>query len=356
MRSRPPRPPLVPRWLVISIAVLVAGSILAAAGVVVASRSSRVVVPAVVGLREADAVNRLQQAGLVAEEGGTLFSDEVPRGNVISQEPPAGTAVDRGAAVRIVVSAGAESFTMPDVIGRSAEEASRELAALGLVVSTQVVESQLASGTVLESFPAPGSPVSAGTPVRLSIAGQPPASQLERFSFVGVTVLVDPVPRGTAPDITYEVARRVRALVEASGGACVVTRSITTTSVALADRVAAARQATATVAVVLDTVSTGPAGMVVTIDPSKGAAAASASSRIASATLDAFSRASLPHAPGSPAKDPVLSVVPAPGIRVVLGNQNDPADAARFGDPDWADAVARAIYRGLGLGLGRSQR
>ncbi len=346
----------MPRWLVISIAVLAAGSVLAAVGVVVASRSSRVVVPAVVGLREPDAVNRLQQAGLVAEDGGTLFSNEVPRGNVISQEPPAGTAVDRGSAVRIVVSAGAETITMPDVIGRSAEEASRELAALGLVVSTQVVESQLASGTVLESFPAPGSLVRAGAPVRLSVAGQPPASQLEQFSFVGVTVLVDPVPRGTTPDITFEVARRVRALVEASGGTCIVTRSIASTPSALADRVAAARQANATVAVVLDTVAAGPAGIVVTIDPSKDAAAASASSRVASATVDALSRASLPHALGSPAKDPVLSVVPAPGIRIVLGNQSDPADAARFGDPDRADAVARAIYRGLGAGLGRSQR
>jgi len=314
------------------------------------------VVPAVVGLREPDAVNRLQQAGLVAEDGGTLFSNEVPRGSVISQDPAAGTTVARGTAVRIVVSAGAETFTMPDVIGRSVEEASRELGRLGLTVSTQVVESQLASGTVLESFPSPGSLVSAGTPVRLSIAGQPPASQLEQFSFVGVTVLLDPAPRGTTPDITYEVARRVRALVEASGGACIVTRSVATTSVALADRVAAARQATATVAVVLDTVAAGPPGIVVTIDPSKGAAAAAASSRVASATVDALSRASLPHASGSPAKDPVLSVVPAPGIRIVLGNQSDPADSARFGDPDWADTVARAIYRGLGIGLGRSPR
>ncbi|MBC7266398.1 MAG: PASTA domain-containing protein [Coriobacteriia bacterium] len=356
MRSRPPRPPLIPRWVVIASVVFVLASIVAVVGVSIAARASRVVVPAVVGLPEPDAVNRLQQAGLVAEDAGTLFSDEVPRGRVISQEPAAGSTVDRGTSVRLVVSAGSETFTMPDVIGRSADEATRELQSLGLTVSTQIVESQLASGTVLESFPAPGSEVRAGTPVRLSIAGQPPsASGIAQFSFTGVTVLIDPVPRGTTPDITYEVARRLRALIEASGGTVVVTRSASATSSALADRVNAARAATASVSVVLDAASSGPAGLTVSVDPSKTAAAATASSAIASATAEAFATASLAVRDGGSVRDPILSIVPGPGIRVLLGSLADAADAARFGDPDWADTVARAVYRGLGIGLGRSR-
>lgn len=356
MRSRPPRPPLIPRWILITAAALVAGSVLAAIGVAIASRSSLVVVPAVVGLRQPDAINRLQQAGLVAEDGGSLFSDEVPRGAVMSQEPVAGSTVPRGTAVRIVMSAGAETFAMPDVIGRSADDAARELTELGLDVSTQVVESQLASGTVLESFPIPGSPVRAGAPVRLSIAGQPPASRVSQFSFVGISVLIDPVPRTAAPDITYEVARRLRALVEASGGACTVTRSVTATSAALADRVSAARESSATLAVVLDVAASGSPGVLVSVDPSKTGSAATVSSTIASATAEALSLASLPGSIGRPAKDPILSMLPVPGIRVVLGTQSDPADVARIGDPDWADAVARAVYHGLGRGLGRTAR
>jgi hypothetical protein len=357
MRSRPPRPPLVPRWAVIATAALVVVTVLVVVGVSVAARASRVVVPAVVGLSQPEAIDRLQKSGLVAADGGALFSNDVPRGQVISQEPAAGSTVDRGTVIRLVVSAGAETFTMPDVIGRSAEDASRELQALGLTVSTQTVESQLASGTVLESFPAPGAEVRAGAPVRLSIAGQPAFTpEVAQFSFVGVTVLIDPVPRGATPDITYEVARRVRALVEASGGAVVVTRSASATSTALPDRVASARAATATVAIVLDVASSGPAGAAVSVDPSKTAAATTTSSAIASATVQALSAAGLACRDAGTLRDPVLSVVTGPGIRVLLGSLADPADAARFGDPDWADTIARAVYRGLGIGLQRGPR
>ncbi|MCL4079542.1 PASTA domain-containing protein [Coriobacteriia bacterium Es71-Z0120] len=337
--------------------MLVCVTVLAIVGVSVAARASRVLVPAVVGLPQPDAINRLQKAGLVVEDGGTLFSNDVPRNHVISQEPAAGSTVERGTSVRIVLSAGAETFAMPDVIGRSADEASRELSELGLTVSTQVVESQLASGTVLESFPAPGAEVRAGTPVRLSIAGQPVSpSEIAQYSFVGATVFLDPVPRGTTPDVTYEVARRIRALIEASGGTVVVSRSPSATSTALADRVAAARAATATVAVVLDVASSGQSGLALSLDPSKTGPSATVSSSIASATAQALSAAGLASRDAGRFRDPILSVVSCPGIRVLLGSLADPADVARFGDPDWADTVARAVYRGLGVGLGRGPR
>ncbi|MCX8007580.1 MAG: PASTA domain-containing protein [Coriobacteriia bacterium] len=357
MRSRPPRPPLIPRWIVISASAFVAASIIAAAGVVIASRSSAVVVPAVVGLREPDAVNSLQKAGLVAENAGTLFSNDVPRGAVISQDPSAGSTARRGAVVRIVVSAGAETISMPDVIGLAADDAMRQLQALGLVVSTQVVESQLASGTVLESFPAPGAEVRSGTPVRLSIAGQPPAaSQLAQYSFVGVAVIIDPVPRGLTPDTPYEVARRLRALIEASGGKVVVTRSASATSSALADRVAAARQSTATAAVVLDVASSGPAGISIARSRVTQGVPDAVASAVASALAEGFATAGLPHRDSGQVADPILSVVACPGVRVILGSLSDQADVARFGDPDWADTVARVVYRALGRGLGRGPR
>lgn len=334
--------------------MLVSITMLAIIGVSVAARASRVVVPAVVGMRHPDAISRLQRAGLVAEDGGSLFSSDIPRGHVISQKPAAGSTVDRGTSVRIVISAGAETLTMPDVIGRSAEEATRELTELGFTVYTQVVESQLASGTVLESFPAPGTVVNAGTPVRLSVAGRPISpSSIAQYSFVGVTVFLDPVSRGTTPDVTYQVARRVRLLVEASGGTAVVSRSASATTTALDDRVAAARASTATVAVVLDVGSSGPSGLAVSSDPSKTGATAATSSSVASATAQAFTYAGLPWRDAGKVHDPVLSVIASPGIRVILGGMTDPADVARFGDPDWADTVARAVYQGLAIGLGR---
>ncbi|MBN2405396.1 MAG: hypothetical protein JXE06_07430, partial [Coriobacteriia bacterium] len=46
--------------------------------------------------------------------------------------------------------------------------------------------------------------------------------------------------------------------------------------------------------------------------------------------------------------DAVLGKLLAPGMRVYVGDPDDPDDAIRFQDPDWADAVSRALYKSIG--------
>ncbi len=95
-------------------------------------------VPRVTRMSEEEATSALTDAGfLVTVEEET--SEVVPRGDVISQDPPKGTEVQPGNTVTIVVSLGPPEFPMPDVSGMSKESAVARLTDLGLVVDVVIV-------------------------------------------------------------------------------------------------------------------------------------------------------------------------------------------------------------------------
>jgi len=124
-------------------------------------------VPRVTRMTEEEATNVLLDAGfLVAVE--EELSEDVPRGDVISQDPPKGTEVQPGNTVTIVVSLGPPEFPMPDVTGMTKEAAVARLTDLGLVVDVIIVRSP---GTrVLLQEPAVGAVVHAGDVVHIYVA------------------------------------------------------------------------------------------------------------------------------------------------------------------------------------------
>lgn len=353
IRDRPARRPLIPRWLVvtgIAIILVITGATVA---VVMTMRNGLIAVPDVSGksLMEAKAV--LSSAGLSTRDGGEWFSMSVPKGSIVSQEPSAGALVRRGDTITIVISAGSETFPMPDVVGTSGDEARASLEALGLRVTLETVESTATEGIVTETFPTAGQDVLNGSTVRVRVAGRSVASSvLLPYKMDGVTVAIDPAPSSSGTDITLEVSRRLQALLEASGARVVVTRSVSSTASQTADRAALITETSATVVVALDTAVTGPAGISLTIPPSTEASG-NASQLLAERMVEAL------RAPGQQVQSPttaasaILAASKAPGARVVLGNSRVQSDSSRFSDPAWADTIARALYRALGANFGQ---
>jgi beta-lactam-binding protein with PASTA domain len=123
-------------------------------------------VPKVTRLTEEEARTTLMAEGFVVSSTEE-FSDRVPRGRVISQDPPRGTEVQPGRTVTIVVSLGPPVFTMPDVVGMSREAAMDRLAGLGAEVDVVLV---LPPGsTVVYQEPAAGSTVRIGETVTIYV-------------------------------------------------------------------------------------------------------------------------------------------------------------------------------------------
>lgn len=103
--------------------------------VYISSGQPKVIVPDLSGKSQSDASFLLDGMKFkVAVD--TLNSDTIPKDYVISQNPLANSSVDEGSLVKIVVSAGpAEKFvTVPELIGKTEDEAVKEITANNLQV------------------------------------------------------------------------------------------------------------------------------------------------------------------------------------------------------------------------------
>ena len=134
----------------------------------VSTGKPRVQVPEVVGARESDAVATLRAAGLVPRVVD-IFSDE-PEGTVIAQDPKGGTSIVEGSDVRLNVSKGPQQTGLPNVVGRSFDDAAAALRESGFTPVRRDVEASEPEGTVVGMSPRAGTLAPPGTRVTLSVS------------------------------------------------------------------------------------------------------------------------------------------------------------------------------------------
>lgn len=102
------------------------------------------------------------------------FSDSVPAGIVISQDPVSGTKVPEGSVITVNVSRGSQSDTVmvPNVIGMSEMDGTVELIEAGLTITTvsSVNHSQIPEGQICYQSYSQGSYVAPGTGIEIRIS------------------------------------------------------------------------------------------------------------------------------------------------------------------------------------------
>jgi beta-lactam-binding protein with PASTA domain/tRNA A-37 threonylcarbamoyl transferase component Bud32 len=134
---------------------------------------AQVAVPQVVGLTLSSAQGRLKKAGLEGSQREEN-SDTVAKGRVVSVSPTEGQKVDKGSSVTLVVSSGKPQAQVPDVVGKSFDEASSDLQAAGFKVTRKDKEStDKDPGTVLAQNPKGGARIDAGSTIALTVAKEP---------------------------------------------------------------------------------------------------------------------------------------------------------------------------------------
>lgn len=139
--------------------------------IVVSSGPGSVALGGFEGLTAAEAINKLRAAGFKPSRKEQP-SAKIAQGRVIGTEPPAGTELQVGSPVVVLVSSGPAQVRVPDVSGDSQSGAEAALAAVGLSVGTvtQQVSSTQVAGSVISQSPAQGSSVRTGTKVNLVVA------------------------------------------------------------------------------------------------------------------------------------------------------------------------------------------
>jgi len=135
-----------------------------------------VALPDFVGQPEADVVSQINQLGLVrrADPNDPAIQpryDLAPAGTVIEQTPLAGTEVEQGSEIAIVVSLGPEFVDVPDVTRRRFADAKAALEATGFVVQQRIQPNRtVQAGIVVSQDPQANVSLPKGEVVTLTVS------------------------------------------------------------------------------------------------------------------------------------------------------------------------------------------
>jgi beta-lactam-binding protein with PASTA domain/predicted Ser/Thr protein kinase len=156
-------------WVVAALLVAAVAGI--AAWWFMAGPGSPTVVPRVANLTYAQAQGALEKAHLSAERVDA-FDETIRKGVVISTDPGAGTELRRSQPVTVTVSKGPERYTVPAVVGASANEAQARLAATKLVLgkTTEAYSEKVAQGLVISTSPKVGTSLKRGAKVDIVVS------------------------------------------------------------------------------------------------------------------------------------------------------------------------------------------
>ncbi len=134
--------------------------------------ATQVAVTDVVGEDFETAKRALENDGFTVADPVEETSDDVPKGEVISQTPEAGENADKGSEVELTVSSGRDQVTIPQLTGFSFSEAKSLLESdkYGLKVKKNSQESSAPENEVINSNPPGGTEVDKGSTVTLLVS------------------------------------------------------------------------------------------------------------------------------------------------------------------------------------------
>jgi beta-lactam-binding protein with PASTA domain len=136
-------------------------------------------VPSLLGMRREQAREVLQARDLLLVISVERESAQYLAGTIAEQTPLLGSQLPRGSAVQAVLSRGLTQVPVPKVTGLTAEDAVKQVAAVGLSAGLQkpVPSDAVPAGTVLETDPPAGTPLALRGSVALVVssgaAGKP---------------------------------------------------------------------------------------------------------------------------------------------------------------------------------------
>lgn len=139
------------------------------------AEAEQVKIPLVANKDRAEAEKILKDAGFEVTVEQTTH-DKIARGKAIGTDPAANASVDRGTEIKLLVSSGREITDVPDLTGKTTEEAVQLLKDAKLVLNKEVKEDasdDVPKGKIITQTPPQGSQVSTGTKVTITVSTGP---------------------------------------------------------------------------------------------------------------------------------------------------------------------------------------
>lgn len=133
---------------------------------------SRIVVPSTIGGSYDEALSLLTPLGITNVIAEKRFDEDVAAGTIIGSNPQAGGRIDSGGSVTLIISKGAERFTIATLVGLTPAAAVASITKNPLTVGTtsEIFSTTIPKGFVISSVPQAGAQVKRGTPVNLVLS------------------------------------------------------------------------------------------------------------------------------------------------------------------------------------------
>lgn len=162
-------------------------------------------VPPLLSKTEAQAKDRLEDAGLEVGKVERAYSDTFDRGTVISSDPKSGARIRHNDSVALVLSLGPKTVKVPDLQGYPLDKARSELKEIGLEpgVVNREFNDDVTRGSVISSVPGTGTKVRSGSAIELTVSkgspvdvpdvtGERPADARAELEEAGLKVRIAP--------------------------------------------------------------------------------------------------------------------------------------------------------------------
>lgn len=158
----------------IGIAIIAIAIIGLLSGILVAGGSlfgEEVAVPDIKGMSLKEAEDSLHDLGLQLKVIGREHSDKFEKDEVISQSPDEGRKVKKGRKIEVTLSLGPELIVVPNVVGKSVDDAGRLLSSKDLSLGRpEYVYDDRPEGTITSQDPGKGAQVKSGTSIRVTVS------------------------------------------------------------------------------------------------------------------------------------------------------------------------------------------
>ena len=135
-----------------------------------------VLLPDLVGKEQSQAIYEAEQLKLNVVISGEQYNKDVPAGCIISQEPPyqENYNIKEGETITVVISKGRNLVTVPKVVGKTEEDAIKELEELGLIVDipddNRVYNKKVEAGYIIEQSIEKDTEIDAGETITLKVS------------------------------------------------------------------------------------------------------------------------------------------------------------------------------------------
>ena len=158
-------------------------------------------VPPLVGSMFAEVQNTVTD--FVVKDGEWVYNENVPYGQIISQDPSSGRTADAGSTITVTVSRGPKTVVLDNYVGQEARLVKNELDRMNIaVIENEEFNDQVARSCIISTSPAAGATLNAGDTVVLTVSKG-----------------AEPVPV-TVPDLLDKTEQEARDQLTALGLVC----------------------------------------------------------------------------------------------------------------------------------------